>query len=261
MPLLETRELTKTFGNVTAADRINVSIDEREVIGVIGANGAGKTTFVNMVTGYLKPSAGSILYRGQDITALTPRQVTRRGICRSFQVPQVFMSMSLFDNLLVALGAAEQARPPFWRPLRLRHLLDAAEEIVARYDLSAYHDQQVSLLPQGVRKLLDIAMAMAHRPRLILLDEPTSGVSVQEKFGIMEIVMGALRDTGVTVLFIEHDMEIVERFGSRVMAFAEGRILADGAPSQVLADEQVRRYVIGEELHRSTRSDRGAGHA
>ncbi len=261
MPLLETRDLTKTFGHVTAADRINVSIAEREVIGVIGANGAGKTTFVNMVTGYLKPSAGSILYQGEDITALTPRQVTRRGICRSFQVPQVFMSISLFDNLLVALAAAEQVHPNFWRPLRQRHLLDAAQEIVARYDLGAYRDQQVALLPQGVRKLLDIAMAMAHRPRVILLDEPTSGVSVQEKFGIMEVVMGALRETGVTVLFIEHDMEIIERFGSRVMAFVEGSILADGPPSHVLADEQVRRHVIGEELHRSRRSERGASHA
>ena len=261
MALLETRDLTKTFGQVTAADRLNVSIDEREVIGVIGANGAGKTTFVNMVTGYLKPSAGSILYEGEDITALTPRQVTRRGICRSFQVPQVFMSISLFDNLLVALGAAERAQPHFWRPLRRPALLDAADEIVQHYDLGAYRDQQVSLLPQGVRKLLDIAMAMAHRPRVILLDEPTSGVSVQEKFGIMETVMGALRDTGVTVLFIEHDMEIIERFGSRVMAFVEGSILADGPPAQVLADQQVRRHVIGEELHRSTHAGPGGAHA
>ncbi len=252
MALLETRGLTKTFGSVTAASNINVAVDEREVIGIIGANGAGKTTFVNMVTGYLKPSQGSIWYRGQDITRHAPREITRMGICRSFQVPQVFMSSSLFDNLLLGLGVAEQERPSFWRPLRQPHLVEAAELIVARYDMSQYRDQQVALLPQGVRKLLDIAMAMAHRPRIVLLDEPTSGVSVSEKFGIMDVVMGALRDTGVTVLFIEHDMEIISRYGSRVIAFAEGTILADGPPQQVLADEQVRRYVIGEELHRAS---------
>jgi branched-chain amino acid transport system ATP-binding protein len=261
MALLETRGLTKTFGSVTAADNISVSIEAQEVIGIIGANGAGKTTFVNMVTGYQKPSSGSIWYRGQDITPHGPRQITRLGICRSFQVPQVFPSLSLFDNLLISLGVAEGERPAIWRPLRRPHLHAAAEEIVARYDLASYGGQLVALLPQGVRKLLDIAMAMAHRPQLILLDEPTSGVSVGEKFGIMDVVMGALRDTGVTVLFIEHDMEIIERYGSRVVAFAEGTILADGAPRDVLADEQVRRYVIGEALHRSSHARGGAPHA
>ena len=261
MALLETRGLTKTFGSVTAAANLSVSIEEREVIGIIGANGAGKTTFVNMVTGYLKPSQGTILYQGQDITHHAPREITRMGICRSFQVPQVFMSVSLFDNLLIALGIAEERRLSFWRPLRRSSLVTAAEEIIARYDLGAYRDHRVSLLPQGIRKLLDIAMAMAHKPRVILLDEPTSGVSVSEKFGIMDVVMGALRDTGVTVLFIEHDMEIIARYGSRVIAFTEGSIIADGPPQQVLADEQVRRYVIGEELHRTPHGESGDGHA
>jgi branched-chain amino acid transport system ATP-binding protein len=119
----------------------------------------------------------------------------------------------------------------------------------------------VGLLPQGVRKLLDIAMAMSLRPRLILLDEPTSGVSIQEKYGIMDVVMGALSDTGVTVLFIEHDMEIIARYGRRVLAFAEGTIIADGPTAQVLGDEQVRRLVIGEALHRAAPHAPGAGHA
>jgi len=261
MALLEAKGLTKTFGSVTAANDISVSIEEREVIGVIGANGAGKTTFVNMVTGYLKPSAGAILYQGEDITPLSPREITWRGICRSFQVPQVFSSISLSDNLLIALGVAEGERIPFWRPLRQPHLQYAADEIIARYELEQYRGQLVGLLPQGVRKLLDIAMAMAHRPRVILLDEPTSGVSVQEKFGIMDVVMGALHDTGVTVLFIEHDMEIIARFGSRVVAFAEGTIIADGSPQQVLDDPQVRRHVIGETLHRVSHGEEGASDA
>lgn len=257
MALLETRGLIKTFGSVTAAANITVNVDEREVVGIIGANGAGKTTFVNMVTGYLKPSAGSIWFDGRDITALAPREVTRLGICRSFQVPQVFMSLPLFDNLLISLGVAEEERPSLWRPLRQRHLLEEADRIIARYGLGQYRDHPVALLPQGVRKLLDIAMAMAHRPRIILLDEPTSGVAVSEKFGIMDVVMNALRETGVTVMFIEHDMEIIERYGSRVIAFAEGTIIADGSPGQVLGDAQVRRHVIGEELRRAA----GGAHA
>lgn len=262
MALLEAKGLNKSFGSVVAADNISVAIEEREVIGVIGANGAGKTTFVNMVTGYLKPDEGHILYQGQDITRLSPRQITWLGICRSFQVPQVFMSLPLFDNLLIALGVAERGGGTFWHPLRRQNLMDTAEEIIARYDLAEYREQQAGLLPQGVRKLLDIAMAMAHRPRVVLLDEPTSGVSVDEKFAIMDVVMGALKDTGVTVLFIEHDMEIVARYGHRVLAFAEGTIIAQGNPDDVLNDDGVRRQIIGEELHVGAPGGaEGAGHA
>lgn len=246
MALLEAKGLYKSFGSVVAANNITVSIEEKEVIGVIGANGAGKTTFVNMVTGYMKPSEGRIVYQGNDITQNSPREITRMGICRSFQVPQVFMSVSLFDNLLIALGVAEKKGLMFWRPLRSVELAAAVDEIVSRYGMEEYRGTEAGMLPQGVRKLLDIAMAMAYKPRIVLLDEPTSGVSVSEKFGIMDVVMGALKETGVTVLFIEHDMEIIERYGERVLAFADGAIISDGSPDHVLKDEQVRRLVIGE---------------
>jgi branched-chain amino acid transport system ATP-binding protein len=214
-------------------------------VGIIGANGAGKTTFVNMITGYQKPDAGRIHYQGRDITPLAPRQITRLGICRSFQVPQVFVSATVEDNLLIALGVAEYPRVPFWRPLRTAGLLAGVDAFLERYRLAPYRTQPAASLPQGVRKLLDIAMALVHKPRLLLLDEPTSGVSVDEKFGIMDIVMGALRDAGVTVLFVEHDMEIVGRYAQRVLAFYEGRILADGAPAEVLGHDRVKEHVIG----------------
>ena len=246
--MLEARQLSKSFGSVTAADRIDVSVAEHEVVGIIGANGAGKTTFVNMVTGYVKPSAGQILYEGEEITALAPREVTRMGISRSFQVPQVFMSATVFDNLLISLGVAERKLVRFWRPLRRPHLEAEAERLMRRFQIEAYADQAAMLLPQGVRKMLDIAMAVVRRPRLLLLDEPTSGVSVEEKFGVMDTVMAALREQRVTVLFVEHDMEIVTRYAQRVLAFYEGAIVADGPPEQVMADEQVRRFVIGESL-------------
>lgn len=262
MALLEVKGLSKSFGSVVAANNITVSIDEKEVIGIIGANGAGKTTFVNMVTGYMKPSEGQILYLGNDITRNSPREITRMGICRSFQVPQVFMSISLFDNLLIALGVADRAGLMFWRPLRREGLVAAVEVILSRYGMEEYRDTEAGMLPQGVRKLLDIAMAMAHNPRIVLLDEPTSGVSVEEKFDLMDLVMDALKDTGVTVLFIEHDMEIIERYGKRVLAFAEGTIISEGSPGTVLKDEQVRKLVIGEDLHLGGRAGgKGSGHA
>ena len=261
MALLTTHELSKSFGSVVAADRITVSIEEKEVIGVIGANGAGKTTFVNMVTGYLKPTSGRIVFQGRDITPLSPREITHLGICRSFQVPQVFMSLSTFDNLMIALGVVKKGMIPLLRPLRRKELIDAAESILARYNITEYRDRETGLLPQGVRKLLDIAMAMVHNPKLVLLDEPTSGVSVSEKYGIMDVVMNALKDLGITVMFIEHDMDIVERYSKRVLAFYDGSIVADGAPDKVLENEQVREFVIGEEIHRKGGKKAGAKNA
>ena len=248
--LLEAQDLHKTFGAVVAAADINIAVGERETVGIIGANGAGKTTFINMVTGYLKPSQGCIRYRGRDITALSPRNVTLLGICRSFQIPQVFAELSVFDNVLVALGIARAVHDGWWRQLRRKDTVDAATGILGRYGIADYSDQKAGMLPQGVRKLLDIAMATAGESKFVLLDEPTSGISAEEKFTVMDTLMGVLREQGVTVLFVEHDMEIVERYAKRVIAFHDGRVIADGAPADVLTDDDVRRYVVGAELHR-----------
>jgi len=263
MALLEAIELNKSFDHVVAARNINVSIEENEVIGVIGANGAGKTTFVNMVTGYLKPTSGRIMFQGRDITHQAPRKITHLGICRSFQVPQLFFTASVFDNLLIALGVAEGTLPSLLRPLRRPDLEARADEMLERYTIAQYRDQEVGLLPQGVRKLLDIAMAVVHKPSVLLLDEPTSGVSVDEKFGIMDIVMDALKQAGVTVLFVEHDMEIINRYAKRVLAFYDGTIIADGPPDDVLRDAKVREYVIGEgPAHGTgTGAEKEGGHA
>ena len=259
--ILRVENLQKTFGAVTAAKDINVDVDAGEIVGIIGANGAGKTTFVNMVTGYLKPSDGRIRFLGRDITGLAPRHVTRAGICRSFQVSQVFVTMSVFDNLLTALGIAESRGFGMLRPLRRAELLDRCEQILERYGIGEYRDQPASQLPQGVRKLLDIAMAVVARPRLLLLDEPTSGISVEEKFPLMDLVMEALKADDVTVLFIEHDMEIVERYVGRVLAFYQGEIICDAPPAEALVDPKVQEYVIGAEHHRETHAPAEGGHA
>ncbi len=259
--ILEAREVNKTFGAVTAAKDINVSVARDEIVGIIGANGAGKTTFVNMVTGWLTPSSGSILFDGQDITGLAPRKITRLGICRSFQVAQVFMTATVFDNLMIALGIADAHGLSILRALRRRDLEERADEILRRYRIEDYRDQVTSTLPQGVRKLLDIAMAMVARPKILLLDEPTSGISIEEKFGLMDIVMDALKTEGVTVLFVEHDMEIVERYVDRVLAFYQGEIICDAHPSDALKDPGVIEFVIGEETPAADRPNGGGGHA
>ncbi len=247
-PLLSVRGLHKNFGSVIAARDINVAVAESEIVGIIGANGAGKTTFVNMVTGYLRPSSGQIEFLGRDITGQRPRDVIAAGISRSFQIPQVFSTATVFDNLLIACGIAGNARFPLWRRLRDRAFTDAAEGLIARFGMADWRDQPAQLLPQGVRKLLDIAMALVRQPRLLLLDEPTSGISVEEKFSIMDIILEALRRERVTVMFIEHDMDIVGRYAERVLAFADGTLLAEGKPDAVLNDAQVQRYVTGERL-------------
>jgi branched-chain amino acid transport system ATP-binding protein len=245
--ILETRSLTKTFGAVAAASDITVSFEEDTVVGLIGGNGAGKTTFLNLVTGYLKPTSGTVKFLGTDVTGLAPRHITRLGICRSFQIPQVFDSLTAYDNLLVGLGIVSLGRSAFVGSNLGDQAPEAvAEEMLERFRLREYRDAPASVLPEGVRKLLDIAMALAVKPRVLLLDEPTSGVSADEKFALMDLVLGAIRADQVTVLFVEHDMDIVRRYTQRILAFYEGKVIADGEPGAVLDHPEVRRLVVGE---------------
>ncbi len=248
--VLSAQALDKRFGAVVAASDVSVTINSGERVGVIGANGAGKTTFVNMVTGYLKPDSGTIRHNDQDITGLDPRRIMRLGVHRSFQIPQIFPELTVFDNMLVALGIAGQIRPSLWRPLLGAEIAARADEFLRRFRINEYQDQVAGKLPQGVRKLLDIAMAMVGETSLLLLDEPTSGISADEKADVMDTVMAALEAAGMTVLFVEHDMEVVERYAPRVIAFYDGRVIADGRTEDVLADADVRTHVIGPELHR-----------
>jgi len=247
-PILKVVDLEKTFGSVVAAQDINVDIPAGQTVGIIGANGAGKTTFVNMVTGYLAPSRGQILFEGEDIAGIPSRKLTQRGVCRSFQIAQVFPTQTARDNLLIAVGTADHLSGEAHRlesldgddrSKRVEHLLE-------RYGLTNFSNLAASTMPQGARKLLDIAMAVTSSPRLILLDEPTSGVSGEDKFQIMDAIIQALRDDEMTILFVEHDMEIVGRFADRVLAFVDGTIIADGPPEEALADPRVRELIVGE---------------
>lgn len=246
--LLSARGLNRSFGAVVAAADISIDISAGERLCLIGSNGAGKTTFVNMITGYLKPASGQIFLDGEDITPLAPRDITRRGVARSFQIPQLCMHMTVLDNMLASLHCSQASRS-FFNSGRSLVAVDASCRILDSFGLMMHAEKPVLELPGGVRKLLDIAMALTGQPKLLMLDEPTSGVSADEKFATMDTVINAIdRDipgNPVTVVFVEHDMDIVERYASRVIAFYSGRVIADGSSASVLADAEVQRYVTG----------------
>lgn len=241
--VLEVAGINKSFGSVVAAKDLNVSVRKGERLGLIGTNGAGKTTFVNIVTGYIKPETGTILLEGENITGHTPRSITRAGICRSFQVPQLFLTLTALENLVTALGISNG--DAFSPTARIEGPLEyEADRLLERFRLQDYRDQVISELPGGVRKLIDIAVAVTRKPRLLLLDEPTSGVAAEQKFSLMDIVMSAI-DENVTTMFVEHDMDIVARYAQRVLAFYDGGIIADGPPTEVLANETVKNHITG----------------
>lgn len=245
---LEARGLKKAFSGVKAADDVSVVIRSGEIVSLIGANGAGKTTFVNMVTGYLKPDSGTIHSKGREITGLKPREITRLGVCRSFQIPQVFNDLSLEENLLVAVNVALRGAARSHSPLRSAgngNARQMADEILVRFKLEDYRYNRANEVSGGTRKLLDVGMATISHPRVLLLDEPTSGVASNEKFAFMDVVMNALADEEVAVMFIEHDMDIVRRYAQRVIVFHEGRVLADGPTEVALNQDDVKRYVTG----------------
>ncbi len=216
-----------------------------ELVGIVGANGSGKTTFLNLITGYLTPEGGRIFLMGEDRTGLPPRVITRLGIARSFQIPQLYTNLSVLDSILLSVAAQADKGAGLWRPLYRPPWMDEGMETLKRFGLEAYAQRAVSELPEGGRKLLDIALSFALRPKLLLMDEPTSGVSTKDKFQVMDTLIKVVQESRLTTLFVEHDMEVVQRYGRRVLAFNDGRVIADGRPEAVLADPDVRKAVLG----------------
>jgi branched-chain amino acid transport system ATP-binding protein len=243
-PLLRTEGLTLKFGGITAADGIDFSLQQGERLAVIGANGAGKTTFINICTGYIRATQGKVFLGGRDISALGPRQIARLGVGRSFQLPQLFQEHTVRQCL--ELGAVGRAGKASWfTPLAQAVDGKAVTQMLELVELLPYADERVTALPEGHRKLLDVAIALMLEPRLVIMDEPTSGVASEDKHGVMQTLMRALDERNVTSWFVEHDTDIVLRYATRVAAWIDGRIAADGKPADVFADPVVRREVLG----------------
>ncbi|WP_313369893.1 ATP-binding cassette domain-containing protein [Achromobacter animicus] len=243
-PLIQTTDLYLAFGGVVAADNINFELHEGERLAVIGQNGAGKTTFINICTGYLAPAKGKVYFDGKDVTAMAPRKIVRLGMGRSFQLPQLFTEHTV--RQCVQIAAARRNKELSWFR-SLESTIDA-REVDATLDLVGLlpdADEACIELPEGKRKLLDVAMALALQPKLLIMDEPTSGVASEDKFALMETVMHALDERRVTSWFVEHDVDIVSRYATRVAAWIAGKVAADGSPEEVLNNPQIRSEVLG----------------
>jgi branched-chain amino acid transport system ATP-binding protein len=243
-PILEAKDLHVAFNGVKAADGVSLNIHDGEFLAIIGPNGSGKTTVLNLCTGYVRPKSGSVHLDGQDITRLAPRSIARLGVARAFQIPQLFSAQRVIDNMMLAL-AAKNGLWTVVRPLETEARRAEAEALLGLVGLAGDKNRISGTLPEGHRKLLDIAVALALKPRLLLLDEPTSGVSALERFPLMEALMGALRQRQITALFVEHDMDVVARYASRVLVWNAGQIMADGHPDDVFKDPRVLQSVVG----------------
>lgn len=243
-PLIETQKLQLSFGGVVAADNIDFQLHPGERLAVIGQNGAGKTTFVNICTGYLKPQSGQIWFDGQRITALTPRKIVRLGMGRTFQLPQLFTEHTVRECVQIA-AASQKRHLSFFRALDATIDRQEVEDTLDLVGLREDADSLSNDLPEGKRKLLDVAMALVLRPKLLIMDEPTSGVASEDKHRLMRIIMNALDERKVTSWFVEHDVDIVAQYATRVAAWISGAIVADGTPNEVLNDPRIQSEILG----------------
>jgi len=244
--LLATTELRKYFGDVRAVDRVDFAVREGEVLALIGSNGAGKTTLVNLISGLFPPDGGRIVFRAADVTSLSVYERIRAGIARSFQLVNLFDQLSTLDNITLAIFAREgKTRSLGSLAERDAGVRDEALTILQQFGLRDKTDIWAGNLAQGERKLLDVAVAYALRPRLLLLDEPTSGVSTREKTPIMDTITSVVRAEGITAVIIEHDMDVVFKYSERIVVMHEGKILADGTPDEIRSNPVVGTTLLG----------------
>jgi branched-chain amino acid transport system ATP-binding protein len=235
------------YGDVCALDGVSLGIRSGELVSIIGPNGAGKSTLVNVLTGALRPTAGAVRFRERDILGLGPVRLARLGLARSFQLVHVFPELTVLETLQAAVvSRLGRGRRLFAGLARDREVRAAALEVAGRFGLADKRDVRARQLPQGDKKLLDVASAFALHPQVILLDEPTSGVSTRDKTSIMEMLVGASRGFGTeAIILVEHDMDIVFGYSDRIVALHQGRILADGTPAAIRGDDAVVATVVG----------------
>jgi branched-chain amino acid transport system ATP-binding protein len=250
-PLLSARNLTVRFGGVVAVNDVSFDVREGEVFTLIGPNGAGKTTVFNLISRIYQPTAGSISYQGKDITGVPPHEIAALGIARTFQNIELFEHATVLHNLLI--GRHRHRRSSFWSDIlfgrRVRETELASrrkvEEVIDFLDLQAYRDTMIAGLPYGVRKVVELARALATEPKLLLLDEPSSGLNVEETEDMAFWIEDIRDQLGITVLMVEHDMTLVSRVSDRVVALNQGQVLAAGTPREVQTHPGVVEAYLG----------------
>ncbi len=245
-PLLDIRGISKRFGGLVATDSVSLEVAAGEIHALIGPNGAGKTTLIAQISGSLAPDAGTIRFRGTDITHLAQHARVTAGLARSYQVTSIFRGFSVRDNLALAVQARSGSSLSFWRPVAAeRALFDEAAAIAARVGLEARLDALAATLAHGEQRALEVGLALATRPALVLLDEPMAGMGPEESQAMIALI-DRIRAT-VTVLLVEHDMDAVFRLADRISVLVNGRVIATGTPEEIRADAEVRRAYLGEE--------------
>jgi branched-chain amino acid transport system ATP-binding protein len=247
-PVLETKGLAKQFGGITATNDVSLIIEKGARHALIGPNGAGKTTIINLLTGVLRPTAGTIWLDGQDITNLEAHKRVQLGIARTFQINQLFAELTPLETIGLAVSERMELGRQWWRTVGSKGIvIEEAVEILQRFHLADVMDDRTINLPYGKQRLLEIALAIACRPRVLLLDEPAAGVPEAQRRDILDAV-AALPDD-VTVLLIEHDMDIVFSFADRISVLVNGALFVEGPPEEVAADPRVKAVYLGEEAH------------
>ena len=245
-PVLQTSGLTKQFGGIVAANDVSLSVEKGARHALIGPNGAGKTTVINLLTGVLRPTAGHIALEGQDITDLEAHKRVQLGIARTFQINQLFADLTPLETIGLAVSERMELGRQWWRLVGSKSVVvEESVEILDRFRLADVMDQRTGTLPYGKQRLLEIALAIACRPHVLLLDEPAAGVPEAERHDILDAVAALPKD--VTVLLIEHDMDIVFSFADRISVLVNGALFVEGPPEEVAADPRVKAVYLGEE--------------
>ena len=245
--LIETVGVSKSYGDFVALDNVSLAISEGELVSIVGPNGAGKTTLVNVLTGLLRPTAGVVRFQGKDIAGIGPVRLAQRGMARGFQLVHIFPAMTVAESIAVAvISQTDRSLRLFASVKRDAAVNERVQEVAAIFGLDGKLDSESRLLSQGEKKLLDIASAFALSPEVILLDEPTSGVSSAEKHGLMRSIIRASRRARVkAIILVEHDMDLVAEYSSRIVALTAGRVLADRPPAEFFNDPEIIAAVVG----------------
>jgi len=245
--ILEAQDLRKRYGAYVALDGVSLAVRAGEFVSIIGPNGAGKSTLINLLTGVLPPTEGRVRFKGRDIGGIGPVALARLGMARSFQLVQIFPDLTVLETLQAAVVSRLGRGGRLFASLRADRQVQAeALEVAGLFGLADRAHPPARALPQGDKKLLDVASAFTLRPEIILLDEPTSGVSTADKHAVMEILVGAARQMGLkAIIQVEHDMDIVFAYSDRIIALHQGKVLTDAAPAAIRADARVVDMVIG----------------
>jgi len=243
MTLLVTSELSRRFGGLNAVDQVSLVLDRGEIRAIIGPNGAGKTTLVSMICGRVAPSSGRIVFEDEDITGMRPWQRVRHGIVYTFQITSIFGNLTCFDNVALAAQRSDTWATGRWWPRGHGHLAETVLAVLDRVGLSGYGDARASTLSYGHQRLLEVAIGLALRPKLLILDEPTQGLAEDEIVSFCALARDIAREA--TVLLIEHNMPVVMEIADRITVMDNGRILAEGSPAEIKANAQVQRAYLG----------------